>query len=292
MKGESRYAGAAALRQSLEERLNASARERGLDVQRLRRQVAFDRFLARVASEPRMEFALKGGYALELRLKHARTTKDIDISLRVAPGTGGSALVGPEWIQDRFQAAAAADPGDYFEFFIGVAGKEIGNAPAAGWRLPVEVRLAGREFIRFSLDVVMGDPWLEPHERIAAPDWLGFAGIEAPRLPVISREQQFAEKLHAYTLSRRIVNSRVKDLVDLLLLLRLRGLSARNIRRAAEATFRQRGTHPFPPSFPLPDAGWNAPFRRLARECGLDVAFSEAVDEVSSYCERNRLTTP
>lgn len=290
MKEILRYATAAALRQGLEERLNASARERGLDVQRLRRQVAFDRFLARVASAPGMEIALKGGYALELRLRQARTTKDIDISLRVAPGTGGSAPAGPAWIQDRFQAAAAADPGDHFEFVIGVAAKEIGNAPAAGWRLPVEARLAGRQFIRFSLDVVMGDPWLEPHERVTAPDWLGFAGIEAPRLPVVSREQQFAEKLHAYTMPRRIANSRVKDLVDLLLLLRLRGLSARRIRRAAEATFRQRGTHPFPPFFPLPEAGWSSPLRRLARECGLDVTLSEAGDEVGSYCERKRLT--
>lgn len=290
MKGEPRYIGAAALRQGLEERLNASARERGLDVQRLRRQVAFDRFLARLTSASGMELALKGGYALELRLKHARTTKDIDISLQVAPETGSSAPAGPAWIQDRFQAAAAADTGDHFEFVIGVPAKEIGNAPAAGWRLPVEARLAGREFIRFSLDVVLGDPWLKPLERVAVPDWLGFAGIEAPRLPVISREQQFAEKLHAYTLPRRIANSRVKDLVDLLLLGRLRGMSWRKVRSAAEKTFARRGTHAFPPHFPFPSPSWGGPFRRLALECGLDVSLNEAFDKVSAICERNRLT--
>ena len=32
---------------------------------------------------------------------------------------------------------------------------------------------------------------------------------------MITREQQFAEKTHAYTLPRSVANSRVKDLVDL-----------------------------------------------------------------------------
>jgi hypothetical protein len=38
-------------------------------------------------------------------------------------------------------------------------------------------------------------------------------------IPIISQEQQFAEKVHAYTLPRKTPNSRVKDLVDILLLI-------------------------------------------------------------------------
>jgi len=45
---ERKYASGIALRTALEERLKRVSREEGIDLQRLRRQVAFDRFLARL----------------------------------------------------------------------------------------------------------------------------------------------------------------------------------------------------------------------------------------------------
>jgi hypothetical protein len=49
---------------------------------------------------------------------------------------------------------------------------------------------------------------------------LAFADIASLKIPVISVEQHFAEKIHAYTLPRVSgFNSRVKDLVDLVLLI-------------------------------------------------------------------------
>jgi hypothetical protein len=60
------------------------ARAETTDLQRLRRQVAFDRFLARMFSKgPKAAYPwlLKGGYAMELRMHAARTTKDIDLTL-------------------------------------------------------------------------------------------------------------------------------------------------------------------------------------------------------------------
>jgi hypothetical protein len=61
-----------------------------------------------------------------------------------------------------------------------------------------------------------------PLQTIVLKDWLGFAGIAAAMVPVLSREQQFAEKLHAYATPRdsEHPNSRVKDLVDMVLLLK------------------------------------------------------------------------
>jgi len=64
------YKTAGAFRAALETRLQTRARERGTDLQRLRRQVAFDRFLARMFSKgPKATYPwlLKGGYAMELR---------------------------------------------------------------------------------------------------------------------------------------------------------------------------------------------------------------------------------
>jgi len=49
-----RYATTAAFRRALEDRLQDIARKEGVDLQRLRRQVAFDRLLARLfqAAQP------------------------------------------------------------------------------------------------------------------------------------------------------------------------------------------------------------------------------------------------
>jgi hypothetical protein len=80
-----RYATAAAFRRALEDRLQDIAGKENVDLQRLRRQVAFDRLLARLfqAAQPRaLTWVLKGGYAMELRIKAARTTKDIDLTMR------------------------------------------------------------------------------------------------------------------------------------------------------------------------------------------------------------------
>lgn len=75
-----RYTTTAAFRRALEDRLQDIAGKESVDLQRLRRQVAFDRFLARLfhATQPgALPWVLKGGYAMELRIKTARTTKDI-----------------------------------------------------------------------------------------------------------------------------------------------------------------------------------------------------------------------
>ena len=72
--------------------------------------------------------------------------------------------------------------------------------------------------------------------------WLGFAGIQPSRVWAIAREQQFAEKLHAYTLPRNSANSRVKDLVDMTLLIASGELDRRRVADALHLTFERRGT--------------------------------------------------
>jgi len=75
------YATAAAFRVALESRLKMLTQTEDPDLNRLRRQVSFDRLLARLFSETNTPWLLKGGYAMELRLRKARTTKDVDLSL-------------------------------------------------------------------------------------------------------------------------------------------------------------------------------------------------------------------
>ena len=77
-----RYSSPAAFRRALETRLKAISVREQTDLQRLRRQVAFDRLLCRMFLANPHAWLLKGGYAMELRIAQARSTKDIDLTFR------------------------------------------------------------------------------------------------------------------------------------------------------------------------------------------------------------------
>ena len=109
------YGNANAFRRALEERLRTIAINEATDVNRLRKQVAFDRILARLFAQDEHIWALKGGYAMELRFHQARSTKDLDFTLR--PGVLPKS--DPAMILDFLQRAAAQDLQDYFEFLVG-----------------------------------------------------------------------------------------------------------------------------------------------------------------------------
>ena len=256
------------------------ARKEAVDVQRLRRQVSFDRLLSRLFRGPNTPWLLKGGYAMELRITDGRTTRDIDLALV-------SAIEGRGKLTDRIlaslQDAAAADLGDFFVFAIGRPMQDLDGAPYGGARYPVEARMDGRPFARFHLDVGAGDAVVEPTETISGRDWLGFAGIPAGKFRAISREQQFAEKVHAYTLPRRgRANTRVRDLVDLYLLVHV-GLNPADTRKALAATFTRRGLQSLEKTLPPPSNDWTIPFAALAAECGIKADMSAAFIDVSTF---------
>ena len=91
MPSPTTYATSRAFRTALEERLKRASQNDRIDPNRLRRQVSFDRLLARLFREEPAPWVLKGGYALELRFKNARSTVDIDLTLQrvVATSAGG-----------------------------------------------------------------------------------------------------------------------------------------------------------------------------------------------------------
>ena len=275
------YATAGAFRRALEERLKATSRTDQIDANRLRRQVSFDRLLALFREDP-PPWVLKGGYALELRFKAARSTVDIDFTVqRVAASAGGDEK---QVVRQMLQSAAAVSLGDWFEFTIGPPVMDLTAAPYGGARYPVEARMDERIFARFHLDAGIGDVVMQPVETIMCRDWLGFAGIESSRVPMIAREQQFAEKVHAYTLPRNAANSRVKDLVDLALLIRSDGLDRQRILDALRLTFERRGTHDLASLLP-PPTDWQIPFQTLAEECGPPTDVASVFAGVQEFLE-------
>jgi hypothetical protein len=278
-----RYMTAGAFRRALEERLKRASLTEQIDPNRLRRQVSFDRLLARLFREEPAPWVLKGGYALELRFKAARSTVDIDLTVqRVAPSAGGDEN---QVVREMLQSAADAPLGDWFEFTIGPPVMDLTAAPYGGARYPVEGRMDERIFARFHLDAGIGDAVMLPLETIVCRDWLAFAGIEPSRVRMIAREQQFAEKIHAYTLPRNAANSRVKDLVDMALLIGAGGLDKRRILDALRLTFERRGTHDLPAGLIPPPADWQIPFNALAEECGLPADVAGVFAGVQEFLE-------
>jgi len=279
--GPKKYATATAFRRALEDRLQDIAGKESIDLQRLRRQVAFDRLLARLFQAAQLRalpWVLKGGYAMELRIKAARTTKDIDLTMRSVFSSGEKKDDMKNLaVLEKLQEAAAFSSDDFFVYTIGEPISDLDAAPYGGARFPVEARVDGRVFVGFHLDVGIGDVVMEPLEVIEGRDWLGFAGIASPSLYMIPREQQFAEKLHAYTLPRHgPANTRVRDLVDMVLLIESGTLTNDKVAEAIRVTFERRKTHALPNTLPVPPTEWQKPYGALARECGLSGELEEA----------------
>lgn len=270
MKPPRKYASATAFRVALEDRLKRLAQEETIDLQRVRRQAAFDRLLCRLFAKPDAPWLLKGGYAMELRLKTARTTRDIDLALRQLPMPTRDWDANASTVLEALREVGLLDLGDFFTFVFGHAVQDLDAAPYGGARFPVDARLAGRSFVKFHLDVSTGDVLREPYESLAGRDWLGFAGIASTGFRAVSPEEQFAEKLHAYTLPRvGRENTRVKDLVDLVLLIERTTMNAARLPKAIRETFQRRKTHEIPPALAAPPASWSKPFSEMAAECGL-----------------------
>ena len=277
------YATAGAFRRALEERLKRASLTDQIDPNRLRRQVSFDRLLARLFREESAPWVLKGGYALELRFKAARSTVDIDLTVQRVTASASSDQ--NQIVREMLQSVVDISLGDWFEFVVGPASMDLTAAPYGGARYPVEARMDERTFARFHLDAGVGDVVMRPLETIVCRDWLGFAGIESSRVLMIAREQQFAEKIHAYTLPRNAANSRVKDLVDLALLIGSGGLDKQRIMEALRLTFERRGTHDLPANLVPPPADWQVPFQALAEECGLPTDVAEVFAGVQKFVE-------
>ncbi|OGI09793.1 MAG: hypothetical protein A3I68_05530 [Candidatus Melainabacteria bacterium RIFCSPLOWO2_02_FULL_35_15] len=258
-----KYESAYAFRRALEDRLNNLSKKEGIALDRLRKKIAFDRLLARLFKNKQNKWLLKGGYALELYLRDiARTTKDIDLSIPEKK------KINKEKIRELLQEEAEKDIKDYFQFLIGASYQDLHQPVYGGWRYPVEAKLDNRTFTKFHLDVGIGD------EIISKPIWqkghnlLNFAGILPAKVAVIPREQQFAEKIHSYTFPKdKRNNSRVKDLLDLVLLIQHCKLRKAILKQSIEKTFQNRGTHHLPEKLESPPADWGKVYEKLADEC-------------------------
>lgn len=271
---------AADFRKNLEANLRTHSVKTGEDIHRLRRKVAFERFLARISTQEPCSFFLKGGYAMELRIAQARATKDMDLTCfrRVKDGKEPMS----DLILQDLQTLARINLNDYFIFRIGQPQSDIENAPYGGSRHSVTADIDNRPFVEFHLDVG-GDFLFEPIEKVLGTNWLGFCDIAAPIISMISVEQQFAEKLHSYTLPREQINTRTKDLIDLILLLKAENRVLETFQLVLKRVFNARKTHPLPAVLPEQPMSWQKPFADMADRCGITQSLKNGFMKVSQF---------
>lgn len=275
-----RYATAEAFRTALEQRLKNEAEASGVALIRLRKRVAFERFLARLAASESSGWVLKGAFALELRLGlRTRTTKDIDLG-RADDEEGAT---------EHLNAATDVDLGDFFDFEVRRTPALVAATGFRAVRYTVRADLDGRRFEQFPADVAFSEATPIQAEPLFGANSLEFADIAALQLPVISLEQHVAEKLHAYTGAfgrDQRESTRVKDLVDLVLIGEAAEIDAKRLRCALETTFEQRARQPLPNALPFPPSSWARPYAVLAREVGI------SVDIEAGHAEATRLLDP
>ena len=249
-----RYASPPAFKHALEQRL----RDTG-DLERRRQLLVYKRLLARLVATLGDSVTLKGGLGLEMRLKRARTTRDIDLRM-FGPTTD---------LLAHLQLAGRLDLGDFMSFSVRPDPHHptITGVRYEGQRFTVRCAIGHTEYARpFGLDVAFADPMLGEPDPIVADDTLGFAGVTPPTVRVYPVATHIAEKLHAYTLPRPRPNSRIKDLPDLALLATTGELLASTLRAALVQTFDFRATHPIPPRLPEPPPEWAAAYERMATQ--------------------------
>jgi hypothetical protein len=229
---------------------------------------------AAVGGSPR--FIVKGGVALELRLRHrARATKDIDVVLQDPaadlPRTLERALTGAV-----YQGFTFRRKGEPLVLDNGTVNMEFAVSYRGGaWTSTV-------------VDIARAEPGESEIEWVRAIPLTDVFGVTGPaELPCLPLRLHIAQKLHGMTLPPRPGkrNERFRDLIDLLLMEEL-VTDYVDLREACESVFRTRRTHDWPPTLDAPPH-WVEPFARLARELDLPVSDAQGgVARVQAFVDR------
>lgn len=252
------------MRAALETRLVNQAAEVGVEPGRLRRRLVFQRVLRRLSADDR--WVLKGGYLLEARLAAgARTTRDLDLASEHAAELGH--------LREALEDALDRDPdGDFFRFTV------TGSAPLAddqtglgGRRFSIDARLAGRTFDRVRIDVVGRIAETSGATEIieVAPPITGL-DFGVAQVVAVDVAQHAAEKFHALcrTYAGNRPNTRVKDLVDVVLMVEAGLLPDPRLGDRLRQVFAARDARDPPAQLPEPPASWARDYAVLIADLG------------------------
>lgn len=251
----------------LEKTLSRVAREQGLDQERLRRWVSFLALCGVLEHALQTgvidTYYLKGGVAMELRFaRAARTTKDFDLGLQ-----GNRA--------ERIRRLEGVLKLGFDEFTFRLKPEMHDMDLADTVRVEVAVQYRTRAWQTIAVDLGAGDA---REVEVVEPAIKGLAEMGLPITPQVrclGIHEQVAQKLHACTGPLR--EDRARDVLDILLVELLGKLDYGRVRAEAERIFKERATHPFPPSPELPPE-WRRELETLAAELGYPATNGEEIE--------------
>lgn len=251
------------------------------------RQARFDRFLSRVfADGEQSEWLLKGGMSMLARVPRSRTTKDVDLAAQQAGDLAEA--------ERSLSALVAAGLGDHLTFRL-IRSERTGlgdNQPGVATRRFVYVCLdihTDRQIDTMTVDVVVGPAPVGRPEVIEPANRLH---LHRPLVTYPYRlypiADQIADKVCAtmdanYPGGRR--SSRVKDLVDLVVLAHTQTVDLHELRRAIAAKQVLGGIEPFE-HFEIP-ADWSRTYPATAKGVPIAASFTAttAADVVAAFID-------
>lgn len=227
---------------SVRARLLNIAKAQGADFNQVLVRFALERILYRLSQSAHADhFLLKGAllFTLWYDMPH-RTTRDADLL-----GFGASDLVS---IAQTFRDIASVEVDDAIVFDpASVSVEEIRkDAGYAGARVLITGEIA-KARCKTQIDIGFGDAVTPGPVHAVYPVLI--ADLPAPRLRTYPVYTVISEKLHAIALLG-MTNSRLKDYLDLWVLLDREALNANTLARAIAATFIRRGM-PVPAVLPI-----------------------------------------
>lgn len=241
--------------QSVRARLLNLAKAEGVDFNQVLVRFALERMLYRLSRSTHAErFVLKGAllFTLWYDMPH-RATRDADLL-----GFGASDLAS---VVQTFRDIASVEADDGIRFDpASVSAEDIRKgAGYAGARVLISADIA-RARCKTQIDIGFGDAVTPAPVEAVYPVLI--ADLPAPRLRTYPVYTVIAEKLHAVALLG-MTNSRLKDYLDISVLLERETLDVGTLAQAIAATFERRGMA-VPVALPvgLTDEFANAPTRQ------------------------------
>lgn len=267
------FESSAVFRQSLERRLEG--------VNRGRRRLATERLAVRLQARRPSGFLVKGGFALELRLKGKfRPTSGLDIAAEPGPGAEIEAIAA------EVEAACDVDVSDGFEFHLEGRPevRDLEESPARTLRCRIAGQIDGRLFETVPLAVRTRETDPGGFDDLEGSHLLDFAGIRPPRIRVLPLEDHFAEKVHAYTRPGARPHERVRDLVDMYALIEL-GTSGGSVTKdTLRRVYWHRKAEEIPAFLVMPPEEWRNGFSLLARSvAGVPEDMTIAFEKIAAF---------
>lgn len=274
-----KYNNAKEFRQALDAIIKITAAAKTISIDDLRRQIVFNRFLARLDFS---KFVLTGGYSLELRLPLSRSTTDIDLYARDTQLISGTHQEQNDAILLSLREQTEKNLHDYFSFDVERVLERLHGPKEGGVRCLIMSKVNNKEYYKFHVDVALCLEILEP-DIIQPKNTLPFSINEEFSIFALQKEELFANKIHAYSRPRLTENSRVEDIIDMSLLIDC-GLVEDKIRLALSKVFAGSADHQLvPKELKTPPLSWKKEFDVIAQRRNLPLSLNQAFQKVTDF---------